>query len=82
MFKLDMKLNGKSVRPNELARKMEKSAMMEARALVERTVADVRCPVHGQQAQLTFVGKTHGKLDWRASVCCENLRAALDAKLK
>lgn len=77
MVKTGFKLNGRSIRPDQLAREL-KGAMTKqfedsVKKRVSQTVSQVRCRAHGQVARVTFHGNPTSGMRFDVSGCCDDL---------
>lgn len=83
MFKLDLKLNGRSVRPNQLGRELEKAMAKDFEDSVKKTVSRVRCRTHGQCARVTVKrGGSLKGMSFEVSGCCDELTDEVRRRLR
>jgi hypothetical protein len=73
MFKMDLKFNGRSIRPDQLAREMEKAMLKKVEDSVKKTVSRIRCRTHGQHARVSVRRATGSKMNFDVSGCCDEL---------
>jgi len=67
-------MNGRSIRPDQIAKEMEKAIVQKANDSIKKKVESVRCPEHGQYARVTVGGGQSLKgLKLSVSGCCEAL---------
>lgn len=73
MIKMDLKFNGRSIRPNQLAREMEKAMLENVQDSVKKTVSRIRCRTHGRYARVSFSGRSASNMNFDVSGCCDEL---------
>ncbi len=73
MIKIDFKFN---------ARDFEKVILKAAAQAIIKRVESVRCPEHGQHANIVATGSTPSNIEFKVSGCCEKLVEVVKAKLK
>lgn len=78
MFKLDWKFNGKSVRPGQLGSELARAVKTQALTAATKTVAGVRCPVHGTQPTDIQVRDEGGQIRFQYEACCDRLTEAVE----
>ena len=79
---LKFQIGGRTVSQDQFFKNMEKSVIDLASGAIEKRVSAVRCPVHGKMASDFRRKPTHaGKVEWTYSVCCEQLRTAVERAL-
>jgi len=79
---LEFKIGGRTVSHDQFFKNMEQSVIDLASNAIEKRVSAVRCPVHGKSAgDLRQKPNRAGKVEWTYSVCCAELRAAVERAL-
>ncbi len=81
MFDITFKLNGRKVRPNQIGDALEKALLQKVEDDIKKKVATVRCPEHGQAAQIVASGRSIDKLRFDIKGCCEKLISDVKKKL-
>jgi hypothetical protein len=82
MIKMTWKMNGRTVRPNQIADELMKGVHQGVSRQIQDAVRSVTCPVHGQRA--TNVRPIPGpgkKMNVQYEACCEELKAAIARRL-
>lgn len=81
MFKFEIKLDGKSIRPEDFGKALEadikKFAVEAARKNIDSKVRGLRCPVHGSSPQ-----QSPTREGVNLSLCCEKLKELVDRAMK
>lgn len=74
MITIDYKLNGRSIRPNQLGRELEKVVAKQFEDAVKKTASQIRCRTHGQYARVTVKrGHSVQGMSFEVSGCCDEL---------
>ncbi len=82
MIKMEWKLNGRAVRPNQLADELTKGVRQGVSRHIQDAVRSVRCPVHGQSAtNVRPVPAGDSKMNFEYEACCEELKEAIARRL-
>ena len=82
MIKLEWKMNGRTIRPDQIGNELMKNARRAISTQVEDAVRRVQCPVHGTHASnVRAVLDTGSKMNWQYEACCEELKAAIARSL-
>jgi hypothetical protein len=82
MFKLEWKLNGRTLPPNRIADEIGKSIKQAAIDKVKHAIAAVRCPVHGGGASNIRVENAGSNMNFTFNACCDGLKQAIAARLR
>lgn len=83
MFKVEWKVNGRTVRPDQVGQELMKGVRDAVTTEIEETVAGVRCPVHGRQpTDVRRVPSCNGDMNIEFQTCCEELRAAVALRFR
>lgn len=83
MIKLEWKMNGRTIRPDQFANELMKSVRQDASTQIESVVRQVRCPVHGTVAtNLRTASGSGSKMQFQYEACCEELEAAIGRSLR
>jgi hypothetical protein len=82
MFKLEWKVNGRTVPSNRVADELGKSIRQAATDEIKHAIATVHCPVHGGSANNIRVESAGSKMHFTFSACCEDLEQAIAARLR
>lgn len=77
MFKLEWKVNGRKVRPDQLGTEMmkmfESGVTKQAEQKVQEKLAHLRCDVHGETPRVTARGRELEKLQFNLHTCCDEM---------
>ena len=73
MIEIRYEVNGKRVRPNDVAGELEPAILKETGDRVAKALASVTCPEHGQRPKVTIKGQTLNDLSWEITGCCDAL---------
>jgi len=73
MFRIEFKINGRTVHPNQIDNELEKAILQQVRDNIKKRVGSVRCKTHGQAAKIIATGRSIDKLKFEVSGCCEEL---------
>lgn len=83
MIKLEWKLNGRTVRPDQVATELAKNARQAVMGQVETAIRSVVCPVHGRRAtQVRSVRGSGSQLSFEYQACCDTLKAAITQSMR
>jgi hypothetical protein len=86
VFKVDLKLNGRSVRPGQLGRELtkqlEKEITNEVQDSVRKTVSRIRYRKHGGTARVVVKNRSLDSLNFDVSGCCDELIQEVKRALK
>lgn len=82
MFKLEWKVNGRTVTTNRVADELGKSIRQAAADKLKHAIATVRCPVHGGGAGNIRVQTAGSKMNFTFNACCEDLKQAIAVRLR
>jgi hypothetical protein len=82
MFKLEWRVNGRTVPSSRVADELGKSIRQAAADRVKHAIATVRCPVHGGSANNIRLESAGGKMDFTFNACCDGLKQAIAARLR
>lgn len=82
MFKLEWKLNGRTVPSNRVADELGDAIRGAAAEKVKQAIAGARCPVHGGGASNIRVQTARSKMDFTFNACCDDLKKAIAARLR
>jgi hypothetical protein len=78
MMKLEWKMNGRAIRPDQIANELMKGVRREASTHIENAVKQVRCPVHGTHASnVRAIAGSGSNMNFRYEACCDELKAAI-----
>ena len=78
MIKLQWKVNGRNVQPNQIADELMKGVGQGVSRQVQDAVQSVRCPVHGQRAtNVRAIPAGGSRMNFQYQACCEALKAAI-----
>jgi (p)ppGpp synthase/HD superfamily hydrolase len=73
MVEVSFEINGKKVRPDQVANELDKAMMNRTAEYVKNKVSSIRCPDHGQQPKIKVKGKNLENLSFEISGCCQTL---------
>jgi len=65
----------------EFKRNLTEATFKAAQEGIQRKVAGVRCPTHGESARAEFINKTGNQLEYKIHACCEPAVEAAKAAL-
>jgi hypothetical protein len=82
MFKLEWKVNGRTVPSNRVADELGKSIRQAASDKVRNAIAGVRCPVHGTGATNIRVQNAGSNMNFTFTACCDSLKQAIAARMR
>lgn len=82
MFDIKFKINGRTVRPNQITNELEKAMLQEISNSIKKAVSSVRCPTHGEAAQILGTGRTIDKLKFEVTGCCDELISEVRRRLQ
>jgi hypothetical protein len=82
MFKLEWKVNGRTVPSDRIADELAKAIRTEAVEKMKRAVTGVRCPVHGSVARNIRSSGSGNRMQFQYEACCDALKKAIGAKLR
>ena len=78
MFNVSFKINGRSVPLDRIGDELAKEMKKEASAEISRHVESIRCPVHGQSARVSVIGRDG---PFQVQGCCGELVAEVQRQL-
>ncbi len=78
----EWRINGRKVSPDQAADEMARGVLKQAKEGVEKSIAGVRCPVHGAGPSDIQVSEAKGKLTFTYRTCCDKLREAVEASFQ
>jgi hypothetical protein len=82
MIKMQWKVNGRNVRPNQIADEFMKGVRQGVSRQIQDAVQSGRCPVHGKSAtNVRPVPAGGSKMNLQYEACCEELKAAIARQL-
>ena len=73
MFDISFEINGRKVRPNQLANTLEQAVFKNVADSVAKSLRHVRCPVHHDRPKVKCVGRNIQNLKFEISGCCQDL---------
>lgn len=73
MSKLSIKMNGRNIRPDQLAKELQKAAIQKGSDAIKRKVESVRCRKHRQLAKVVQRRLSPSGMNFDVSGCCEEL---------
>jgi hypothetical protein len=81
MFRITMEVDGKPVNPENFADELKRATYRSIEQGIVDQVSELRCPVHGEAADVTLSGSVEtDDLRMTFKTCCEDFeRAVLDA---
>ena len=82
MFKLEWKVNDRTVPSNRVADELGKSIRDAATDKVKRAIAGVRCPVHGGGASNIRVQAAGSRMNFTFNACCDDLKRVIAARMR
>ena len=83
MFKVEWKVNGKTVRPDQVGNELMKGVRQAVTSQIEGIVEGVRCPVHGRRpTDVRRVPSSNGDTNIEFQACCDELKAAVARSLR
>jgi hypothetical protein len=83
MIKLEWKMNGRTIRSDQIANELMKGVRREASTHIENAVKQVRCPVHGTHAiNVRAIAGAGSKMNFQYKACCDELKAAIARRLQ
>lgn len=82
MIKVTFKIDGKEVRPDQIADTLEKSIVKSITQNIVKELSSVYCSEHGRYPEVTVIGKTLDKLSFQIHGCCQDIIDRATNKLK
>jgi hypothetical protein len=82
MFRLEWRVNGRTVPSNRVADELGKSIREAAIDKIRHAIAGVRCPVHGGGASNIRLQSLGTKMNFTFNACCNDLKQAIAARLR
>lgn len=67
MLKIEWKLNGRKIRPNDIANQLERAMISQIEEMVRGKLRDVRDPETGAAPTITVVGRSLDNLSFEVS---------------
>ena len=71
---IKFRVGGREVTPGDFGNAIRAKMLEHIKERVSEKLSDVRCPEHGQFAQVTAEGEDLEHLHWKVFGCCEKLR--------
>lgn len=85
MFKVEWKVDGKKVRPDQLGAEMmkviESGVAKQTQKAMEGKLAHLRCEVHGERPRILSPRLAHEKLQFSLHTCCDEMTERAKAVL-
>ena len=69
----EFKVNGRSVRPQDIERELTNAMLNKAQHAIEQKLSAIRCPLHGQRARVSFQGRSADEMEYKVNGCCDAL---------
>jgi len=83
MAQLTWKMNGRSIRPDQIGNELMKNVRRVVADRLENALKSVTCPVHGRRpSNVRQVQSSTGKMNVEFQACCEELKAAVARNLR
>lgn len=82
MVDISFKIDGKSVRPDQVASALKRAVMKRAKGSIAARIRVVRCPKHGSTPTVVCQGRSPESMSFKVSGCCDELLAKVKAALK
>lgn len=73
MLNLSLTLNGRKIRPDQLAHELQKAMYRDVSENVRRRLAALRCPEHGSSPRVMTRGQSLDRLSFELAGCCQKL---------
>ena len=81
MLGISFEINGRKVRPNQVADVLEKAILQNLSDSISKQLRNVRCAEHGERPKVKCKGRKLDKLTFEISGCCESLIQRATKKL-
>jgi len=81
MIDVSFEFNGRKVDPNDLGNALEKAVLASVEKQIINKVGSVRCPEHGQKANIICKGRDLDNLNFEVAGCCQVLIDKVKAKI-
>ena len=81
MVDISIKLNGRKVSPNQLAKTLEGEMIKGLADEVKKSLRSCRCSTHGESPKVTIAGRSIDNLKFEVDGCCDEFLAIVQKKL-
>lgn len=78
MFDLEWKLNGRTVRPNQIENELKKAMTKSAQTQLKKNIESQRCRKHGKAARL--ISRPNSFKGMKIEGCCQEFTSKLFAQ--
>jgi len=81
MIDITMKINGKTIRPDQIGNELEKSVMSSIEKQIKGRIGGSLCPKHGEHPRVECIGRALDDLTLRVHGCCDQLINSVESAL-
>jgi len=82
MIDISFEINGKKLKPNNIADELESAMLQEFAESVKKAVGSIRCSEHNQAPKVLLKGKSFDNLSIEVSGCCDDFVKKVSYRLK
>ena len=82
MFKLEVRLNGKIIKPESIKNEIEKDLLRTMIDSIKKPIKGMRCKTHGEAPKVTVSGKAIKNLSVQVSGCCQEFIDEVTKKIE
>ena len=82
MIKLEVRLNGKKIKPENLKNEIEKDLLRTMIDSIRKPIKGMRCKIHGEAPKVTVSGKSLKNLSVQVGGCCQEFIDEVTKKIE